>query len=178
MNETMRFSNLECMIEDGIRREILHGRLIELPPAELRHEIIASRIHSSLAVYNDQAGHGDVFGSGMGYKVLKNDRTWIQPDVSFLRAGRVNSDDDYFAGAPDLAVDVVSPGESAQDVEDKVQTFLAGGSHAVIVVYPKRRLVKLHIADGSARSLHENDTLSIPGLLPGWALPLKRIFVD
>ncbi|MBI4910551.1 MAG: Uma2 family endonuclease [Acidobacteria bacterium] len=171
-------ADLDRMPEDGMHREILHGELIEMPPPKPRHEIITSRINASLVGFNLQARLGTVFGSNMGYKVLRDDRTWIQPDVSFLVPERLpdDVDNDYVTGAPDLAVEVISPSESAQDVEDKTEAYLQGGAHAVIVVYPRTAKVNLVLADGTSRTLRSADTISLPNLLPGWELPVKDIF--
>lgn len=174
------FADLERMPEDGMRREILHGELIELPPPKLRHEDIASMIHASLVLFIGRSKRGRVFGSGMGYRVLSNDRTWLQPDVSFLLAERLlsNRNKDYVEGSPELAVEVISSSESAQDVADKIAAYFSGGAHAVIVVYPKSRSVELRLSDGTARVLHSGDVLSIPALLPGWELAIDELFAD
>jgi Uma2 family endonuclease len=173
-------ADLERMPEDGMQREILYGELIQLLPPHLRHEVIAARINESLVISNAQAKVGTVFMSGMGYRVLSDDRTWLQPDVSLLRTERVKASagKDYVDGSPDLAVEVVSPSESAQDVEDKIQAYLLGGAQAVVVVYPKSRFVRLHLADGTARALREGDVLELPSFLPEWRLPITDIFAE
>jgi Uma2 family endonuclease len=173
-------ADLERMPEDGMHREILYGELIELPPPKLRHEEIASHFLASLNVFNSRSKLGRVYGSSMGYKVLGDVRTWIEPDVSFLLMQRVqaNKGKDYADGAPDLAIEIISPSESAQDVEAKTDAYFRGGAHAVVVVYPKPRIVRLHLSDGSARTLRAGDVLTIPELLPGWELPIEDIFAD
>jgi len=174
------FADLERMPEDGTRRELLYGELIELPPPKLGHEEIASVIFGSLYMFLRRFNLGRVYGSSMGYKVLSNDRTWLEPDVSVLRMERVheNRGKDYVHGAPDLAVEIISPSESAQDVEDKTEAYFHGGARAVITVYPKRKLVKVQLADGTVRSLHSGDAVSVPEVLPGWALSVDEIFAD
>lgn len=114
-------ADLERMPEDGTHREILHGELIEMPPPKLRHELITAPLQFRLSLFVQQSGAGHVFGSNLGYKVFRDDRTWLQPDVSFLRRGRLPADLDesYMDGSPDLAVEIISPSESAADVEAK-----------------------------------------------------------
>ncbi|MBI4909665.1 MAG: Uma2 family endonuclease [Acidobacteria bacterium] len=171
-------ADLERMPADGMHREILHGELIEMPPPTLRHEIIAARINRSLVLFLGRKEFGMVFLSKMGYRLLSDDRTWVEPDVSFVRKERVQSslDKDYVDGAPDLAVEVISPSESAQDVEDKIEAYLSGGAHAVVVVYPKKQTVKLFLSEGTSRTLRGGDVLTLPGLLPGWEMPVTEIF--
>jgi Uma2 family endonuclease len=174
------FADLERMPDDRMTREILYGELIELPPPKLNHEEIAALFVASLNLFIGRSARGRVYGSSMGYKVLGDDRTWLMPDVSFLLMERVkaNRGKDYAEGAPDLAVEVVSPSESAQDVEDKIQAYLLGGAQAVVVVYPKSRFVRLHLADGTARALREGDVLELPSFLPEWRLPITDIFAE
>jgi Uma2 family endonuclease len=76
-----------------------------------------------------------------GYKLHENPASWVEPDVSFLRGDRlpVTKFQDYFLGAPELAVEVVSPFESASDLDRKVELRLAAGSLAVWVIYPRKR---------------------------------------
>ncbi len=78
--------------------------------------------------------------------------------------------------APDLAVEVVSPSESAADVYDKVQDYLAAGTQAVWVVYPTRQAVVAYAADGSARSLAASDTLRDAQVLPGFQCQVSELF--
>lgn len=173
-------ADLDRMPDDGMHREILYGELIEMPPPTLRHEIIGARINASLVFFAGRTKLGTVFMSKMGYRLQSDDRTWIEPDVSFLRNDRLKSSlgKDYVDGAPDLAVEVISPSESAQDVEDKIEAYLLKGAHAVVVVYPKKSTVKVFQADGTARALRPGDTLTLPELLPGWELPVNEIFAD
>ncbi|MBI4909661.1 MAG: Uma2 family endonuclease [Acidobacteria bacterium] len=171
-------ADLERMPEDGMHREILHGELIEMPPPTFLHDNIAAQIHRSLNLFLGRGSRGRVYGASTGYKVLRDDRTWLQPGVSFLLMDRVKASlrSDYVDGAPDLAVEVISPSESAQDVEDKIEAYLSGGAHAVVVVYPKKQTVKLFLSEGTSRTLRGGDVLTLPGLLPGWELPVTEIF--
>jgi hypothetical protein len=68
-----------------------------------------------------------------GYKLSSDPPTWVQPDVSFLLNTRVQATagKEYFEGAPELAVEVVSPSESAHDLNEKIHLLLRGGSLAV-----------------------------------------------
>lgn len=171
-------ADLERMPDDGVHREILHGELIEMPPPKLAHERLIARINASLVLYLGRKGLGTVFLSKMGYRLLRDDRTWIEPDLSFLRAERVEASAgmDYVDGAPDLAIEVISPSESAQEVDAKIEAYLQGGAHAVAVIYPKTSTVRLFLEDGSGQTLHVGGTLTLPGLLPGWELPVAEIF--
>jgi Uma2 family endonuclease len=78
-----------------------------------------------------------------GYKLSDNPPTWIQPDVSVLRVERARAPagEDYFVESPELAI-VVSPSETARDLNRKIDALLAGGSLAVWVIYPEEQEVR------------------------------------
>src|SRR5580693_158310 len=116
---------------DGWHREVLDGELIVLPPPKSKHSRIARRVRRALAQFEDQ-GIAEIHLEA-GYKLSNDPPTWIEPDVSVIRIERVRAtgEDAYFAGSPDLAIEVVSPSETACDLNRKIDFLLAGGSLAV-----------------------------------------------
>jgi Uma2 family endonuclease len=97
------------------------------------------------------------------------------PDVSFVRTSRVQDPDEYFNGAPDLAVEIVSPGDDASDLREKIKQYLDAGTSVVWVVYPRSRQIEIHTPDKTGRSLGVEDTLEAPALLPGCQLSVRAI---
>jgi Uma2 family endonuclease len=166
----------EQLPDDGMHREVLEGELITLPPPEWCHNSIALRIYSALHAIQDQTGfiarHED------GYRLTENPVTWIQPDVSFVSAARAEAAErQRFAfGAPELAVEIISPSESPAKVERKLKLLFAHGCQAVWVVYPKRKKVAVHRPNGAVVTLGLGDSLTLPELLPGWELPVSKLF--
>ena len=161
---------------DGFHRELIEGELQVLPPPKLGHTKIAKRAYAALLPAEEAAG-GQVYIEA-GYKLSPDPATWLEPDVSFVRNARAHdtADADYLLGAPELAVEVVSPTESAADLNRKVELYLRAGSQAVWVIYPKQRQVRVFLADGSSFVREANDMLSLPELLPGWEFPVSELF--
>jgi Uma2 family endonuclease len=163
---------------DGYHRELIEGELQILPPVKLGHSKIAKRIFKAL-LRAEEAAKGQAFFEA-GFKLSADPASWVQPDVSFVRGERARDtpDSGYLIGGPDLAVEVVSPSESAADLDRKVELMLGAGSLAVWVVYPRQR--KVHICLPGSTTLRRGiaDTLSLPELLPGWELPVARLFED
>jgi len=163
---------------DGWHREIVEGELIVLPPPKSRHSGVAFAMAEALLPLKQ---HGIVkLYVEAGYKLSDDPPTWIQPDVSVLRIerARATSGDDYFAGSPELAIEVVSPSETARDLNRKIDALLAGGSLAVWVIYPEEKEVRVFVPGGSSYTRRANETLSIPELLPNWELPVAKLFED
>ena len=99
----------EKLPDDGMHHEVIQGELITLPPPQFPHVKVAKRLYQALFVLEEK-GVGEVFVEA-GYKLSEKPATWIQPDVSFLRPGRTADVTRYLTGAPDLAVEVVSPSD-------------------------------------------------------------------
>ena len=174
----MTWEAFEQLPDEFVHREIVEGELICLPPPISRHCIIALYMSEALRpLMKRRLGHVYVEA---GYKLSHNPPTWIQPDVSFLRMDRVRATDPdgCFLNAPDLAVEVISPSESAADVKRKVEILLAAGSKVVWVCYPKKRLVRVHRAGGVLFDLSGSDKLTLPEILPGWEFPVAKLFEE
>jgi Uma2 family endonuclease len=163
---------------DGYHRELIEGELQILPPPRSGHTLIADRMYRAL-MSAETSGGGRAFPEA-GYKLSVDPATWVQPDVSFLRNDRrkATKREDYFLGAPELAVEVVSPSESASDLDSKVELMLEAGALSVWVVYPEDRIVRCFRPDGTSLRRRVGDVLSLPELLPGWELPVVRLFED
>jgi Uma2 family endonuclease len=73
-------------------------------------------------------------------------------------------------GAPDLVIEVVSPSETAEDLDQKIREYLAAGAGVVWAIYPRARTVHVHKADGTVRIIGEDGLLEAPDLLPGWSV--------
>jgi Uma2 family endonuclease len=168
----------EQLPDDGMHREIVEGEVITLPPPKYGHGVVAKKIRKALEAVEDKAGC-DAYQE-MGYKLSDNPATWLQPDVSFIRKERTLTipEDGYLHGAPELAVEVISLSESAADVDRKVELFLEHGSLAVWVVYPRTKKVRVYLADGTAFSRGVADKLTLHELLPGWELPVSKLFAS
>jgi len=163
---------------DGMHRELIEGELQILPPPKSGHSKIAMRAHGQLALIQDRAG-GQAYVEA-GYQLTSDKRNWIQPDVSFLRNERAKTtaDSDYFMGAPELAIEVVSPSERAIDLNRKIELLLNAGSLAVWVLYPDQQEVRVFLPGGQSFRKGIGDSLSIPELLPGWEVPVASLFED
>jgi Uma2 family endonuclease len=163
---------------DGFHREVVEGELIVLPPAKSGHSKIAKAVALALSPL-EESGRWQVFVEA-GYRLSDNPPTWVQPDVSVLSNERAleTSGDDYFFRPPELAVEVVSPSETARDLNRKVDVLLAGGSLAVWVIYPEEQEVRVFVPGGTSYARRVGETLSLPELLPGWELALVKIFEE
>ena len=165
--------------DDGLRRELIHGEVTTMAPAGHQHGRIAQRIAALL--WQHVAAHqlGEVYAAETGFKLASNPDHVRAPDAAFVRRERVVAVGDvegFWPGAPDLAVEVISPSDSFADVEEKVFDWLDAGARAVVVVNPKKRSITLYRSVSDVRVLSEKESLSVEDVVPGWVLPVRDLF--
>jgi Uma2 family endonuclease len=171
----LTFEEFESLPDRPGKQELLGGELIDLPPAKLRQNRIAHRIYEELkSALNQAHARGEALDLGeayheMGYRLAGN--SWVQPDVSVTHAGQ--GEGEYFIGAPAIAVEVVSPGNSAEDMDTKAELYFQFGAREVWRVYPKTRHVVVHVRS-KAEVVTQHDSLSTP-MIPGFAMPIDAI---
>ena len=100
----------------------------------------------------------------------------LGPDVSFVSQDRIRlSPEGYFEGPPDLAIEVLSPGDRKGKVEYKLSLWLEFGATSVWLVNPRKRTVEIIASTGERRTLHETDEL-VDDTIPGFRVPVSEIF--
>jgi Uma2 family endonuclease len=171
---------LEISARDDNRYELIQGRLRVMAPAGDEHGFLAAGLNARVYLFAEDNKRGYVFAAETGFLLSRNPDLVRAPDVAFVRSERVkgNLTGKYFPGAPDLAVEVVSPNDTASEVQDKIQNWLTHGTQLVWVVDPKTRTVTVYRPDGTANVLKAADTLDGEDVLPGFSFPLARLFHD
>ena len=167
--------------EDGYRYELVKGELIRISPTGARHGSLTSRLHRRLADYVEDRQLGVICAAETGFQLEQNPDTVRAPDISFVSKARVPSTgipEGYWPFAPDLAVEVVSPGDRYDEVLAKVMAFLAAGTQIVWVVDPKTRTVSVHRSGQQVQLLCEGDALSAEPLLPDFSCDVSDLFVS
>ena len=167
------------MPDDGFRYELVRGELRKMAPAGYDHGRIAASIAIRLGMHVMEGGLGEVSIAEPGFR-LESDPDHVRvPDAAFVRRERAPAArgmPGFFPGAPDLAIEVISPSDSYTEVEEKVADWLNAGTLAVIVVDPRRRTIKVHRSPAEAVVLTEADVLAVEEVVPGWQMSVRDIF--
>jgi Uma2 family endonuclease len=169
---------LLAMPDDGYRYELIQGELRRMPPAGGPHGNAAMRVGRRLAEYVEVHNLGVVFAAETGFRLTSNPDTVRAPDAAFVsreRIERIGIPKGYWPGAPDLAVEVVSPGDTFTEVEEKVIDWLAAGTKTVVVLNPEKRTVSVY-RGATASLLTDKDTLNGEDVVPGWSVAVKDLF--
>jgi len=163
----------------GKQLELVRGELIEVPTPGAIHNVIADVIRHLLRVFVTERRLGIVFGDNTGYVLHRGPDTMRIPDVSFVAWERVPEtgiSEGTWLIPPDLAVEVVSPNDHANDVYDKAREYVESGVRLVWVLWPKRRAVSVHARDEKTAELGPDDTLDGGNVLPGFSVRVDELF--
>ncbi len=163
----LTWEEFEKLPDDGWHHELLEGEHIALPPPQRRHSETARRIFRLLDSCKGREAYFEA-----GFRIGGN--SWVQPDVSVLRAEQEQGASGYFEGPPDLAVEVVSPSETATVLHRKIDRLLSSGTGEVWVVYPETRTVQV-FRGAISETKHVGDIIQSP-LLPGCQANVADLF--
>ena len=164
--------------DDGTRYELVKGVLQKMPPAGFEHGICAAEIGSKLNIHVKTHKLGYVCGAETGFRIAQNPDTVRAPDAAFVsqssieRQGIVKG---YWDGAPDLAVEVISPGDTYAEVAEKVEEWLTAGCRMVWVINPRRETVEVYRPNVDFTILRRTDTLDGGDVVEGFQCQVQDI---
>jgi Uma2 family endonuclease len=167
------------MPDDGYRYELVRGELRKMAPAGHLHGRVAINVTTPLDRHVRAHHLGVVYAAETGFTLASNPDMVRAPDVAFIRRERVEEVGDvegYWPGAPDLAVEVISPSDTYADVQEKVFDWLEAGTRMVILVMPRKRAVTVYRSLTDMIMLTEHDTLDGGEVVPGWKIPVRELF--
>lgn len=167
---------LERMLDDGYRYELVRGRLIRMSPVAPRHGGVTIALGALLWQHVRARKLGRVW-TEVGFRLESDPDTVLAPDVAFVRADRAPSEPEhgFFRGAPDVAFEVLSPDDRPGEVRDKLRDYFAAGTPMVVVVDPRKRRVVIHRSEVAPVELTSADTLDLEAAIPGFRVRLADI---
>ncbi len=166
------------MPDNGMRRELVRGEVIEMSPAGGRHGKTAVTILVALESFIRKRKLGELFAAETGFWIERDPDTVRAPDCAFVRTDRLPRPipTGFIPSVPDLAVEVLSPNDRAGRVADKVAQWLSGGVRLVWVIDPARRKVAVHKLGGGPETLGEDGSLDGGDVLPGFKFRIAELF--
>lgn len=180
MSTTVQITTAEQLLEAGDigRCELVRGELIMMSPAGSQHGGVIVALTLPLAQFVKSHRLGRVFGAETGFIIARNPDTVRAPDVAFVGKERLSGElpHGFFPGAPDLAVEVVSPDDRASEVLAKAQAWLGAGCRLVWVADPKTRSITVYRSLRDIVVLTSADTLDGGDVLPRFKLSVSEVF--
>ena len=167
---------------DAVRFELVDGHLVERNMGA-ESSAIALRIAVLLGLFLRDHSIGWLFGSDTSYQCFPDAPDKVRRcDVGFVRNERLfggRAPKGHVMVAPDLAIEVVSPNDTADEVEEKAMEWLDSGVALLWVVYPATRTVRIHRPRSAAlrvTDLADTDTITGESALPGFSCTVKEFF--
>lgn len=170
---------LEKMPQTDARVELVEGEIIKMPPAGHEHGEIAGNIFAAMHAFIRKNKLGKVYAAETGFILHRNPDTVRAPDAAFVtaeRAEKTEGKEGFFPGPPDLAVEVISPNDSDEDVEAKVLDYLQAGTRLLWIIRPRTRTITVYRSRQDIRLLTAEDTLDGADVLPGFSVPVRELF--
>jgi Uma2 family endonuclease len=184
-SKLMTTEELLALPDDGVDRELIRG--------ELRERTMTTRGEPHcLALYNLSylIGHwlraqprprGAAYSGDIRFRLRRNPDTFVGIDLAYIspeHKARKPKDATFIDGPPVLAVEILSPHDTAEDIAEKVREYQAAGVPLVWVVDPYFRTVTVHRPDARPEMFNEDQELTAEPHLPGFRTPVAEIFAD
>ena len=163
----------------GKRTELVRGDLVAMAPAGGRHGQVVHRFGLFIGNHVLERDLGRVFAAETGFLLRRSPDTVRAPDLAFVAGERLGTEQTpagFLELEPDLAVEVVAPGDSPAAVRDKIDDWLAAGTRLVWVVYPESRWAVAHRHGYAPEALSEVDTLSGVPVLSDFNVRVRELF--
>lgn len=165
--------------DDGYKYELVEGELLRMPPAGAEHGDIALNAGFLLKGHVKAHDLGVVCAAETGFWLKRNPDIVRAPDASFVSKERIPPEGiprGYWPFAPDLAVEVISPHDRFDDVQEKMAEYFAAGTRMVWVLHPRTRTVLVYRSLHDVRSLGPDDELGGEGVIPGFTCRVAELF--
>ncbi len=157
--------------------ELIDGVIVDMSPPGAEHGSCQATVIRILGRAQDQ-GAGRVFGE-LGFTIRRNPDAVRAPDVAFIRAERLSGaaiPKAFWEGAPDLAVEIVSPGDRPGEIQTKIREWIEAGARQVWVVYEDSRTVHVIHSLQDRMVLSVEDVLDGGDAVPGFSCRVSELF--
>lgn len=166
------------MPDHGGHVELVRGELRTMSPAGYDHGAVTLLLAARLFNHIHANRLGDVLAAETGFVIARDPDTVRAPDIAFVRRDRIPAEGrpiKFWDGAPDLAVETMSPSDTVFELDEKVREWFEAGTRLVWVLNP-RRTVTVYRPDNTARILGLSDALDGEDVVPGFAIRVAELF--
>ena len=161
------------------RYELIEGKLVPMPPTSDDHGLSTSDLHGEIWSYVRANDLGRCWAAETGFLLARSPDTVLAPDSAFAVKERLNyqrTGRGFVPIVPDLIVETRSPSDRLTGMEEKIRRWLSHGVRMALLLDPQRRTIRVFTPDADLVTLTPDDALDSDDVLPGFSLPLRRIF--
>lgn len=175
-------SELEALPEDGFIHEVVDGELVMSPKNNWYHGRICTRL--VIAIGNHVMRHrlGALLDSSTGFWMFN--RNCRAPDISFVPMVRLKAlefkpnEKRFFPGAPDLAVEILSPNNTRREIDERLRDFFGSGTQVAWVIDPDQECVEVCHSTTHRQLIGSGGYLEGGSLLPNFRYPIADLFKE
>jgi Uma2 family endonuclease len=171
-------AELMALPNDGHKYELVNGELVMSPAGTYGHGDIIAWLSAKLTIFIREHKLGVVFDGQSGFWMKSGNLR--SPDISFLCSERVRSlnpkPKGFLQGAPDLAIEVLSPSDTVKDVTEKLADYFESGAKLVWVVNPDNKTLLVYHGTTPDRLLKSGDSIDGETIVPGFQMPVDELF--
>ena len=171
--------DLWALPDDGMRRELIDGELRVMSPGGAEHGAVCATAGALLFAHVRATRSGRTFGAETGFVLDRERNTVRAPDAAFVKRERVEAvgrTEQFWPGAPDFAVEVLSPSDSPDEIAGKARGWVAAGTTLALVLDPRRRSATVFDGSPEPRIFEDGDTLDLTAAVPGWRVGVAELF--
>ena len=169
-----------ALSEDETRYEVVAGELVDMGNSGMEHGEIGSFLGGMLALHVRREKLGTVCDSSTAFTLKSGNRR--SPDVSFVAKARLQGmsrpPQGFFQGSPDLAVEILSPGNTFEGMHQKIVEYFENETKLVWVIHPKEKFVLVYHSPEPDQFLRSSDFLEGESVLPGFSLQVGELFAE
>jgi Uma2 family endonuclease len=175
-------AELMALPEDGFIHEVVNGELVMSPKNNWFHGSICARLSAALFNFSQKHKLGRVLDSSTGFWMFN--RNCRAPDISFVSKARMTSlgfqpkEKRFFPGAPDLAVEILSPNNTRAEIDERLRDFFASGTKLAWVIDPETESVEICHSLTQRKLVGSGGLLEGEDLLPGFRYPIADLFKE
>ncbi len=181
---TMTFEEIYALPNDGIERELIRGELRERPTVTRRNQW-HSRVEPQIAALllqwlkTQPKPRGQVVSGEAGFRLRKEPETGVGIDVAYVSSEIITAtpkNSPFFEGPPVLAVEILSPSDTQEDIDDKIAVYLETGVRLVWIVNPRFQTVTVYQPGSNPQMFSADQELSAEPHLPGFRVSVAALF--
>jgi len=173
-------AELQALPEEGYIHEVVDGELVMSPKNNPYHGYICAELSAALYAFARAHRLGAVADSSTGFWM--HNRNCRAPDISFVGRQRLEAlgfkrqTRDFFPGAPDLAIEILSPNNTRAEIDERLRDFFASGTQIAWIINPDTEYVEVCHASDRRKLLGPGADLDGEHLLPGFRYPIADLF--
>lgn len=172
-------ADLLALGESGKTYELVDGNLVERKVGVLSSRV-GGKLYRRVELFSSENDLGEAWPADNGLQCFPNFPNKLRkPDLSFVRRERVTPElfhQGYLRIVPDLVAEVISPHDTAEELDEKITEYQELRVPLIWIVNPEARTVRVYRANGTSSLLHETDELQGEDILPGFRCPVRDLF--